>query len=287
MREKILRLLESEGDLPPLPDIVIRIHQMVNRIDTNVRDIVKVIEMDPVLAGNILKLSNSVYYTRSPLQIKSLTVAITKIGLNTLLKMVYALKLCPLFADSPFISGRQFWTHSLAVAIFTQSLSTRIHTTQEQYDISYLAGLMHDVGIMALAYLIPLEYDTLLTQLRESDESLVSHERALLGIDHAEVGAIYIDRWWHVDPLISKSVLNHHYMVEAFDEKHKSMRLVYIANEICNSQNLTNGITTQHVYDLESVLDEIGFDLADMDAIIEDVNLAVEQAKELIYLNQS
>ncbi|MFC1512081.1 HDOD domain-containing protein [Candidatus Latescibacterota bacterium] len=284
MREKILQLLESEGDLPPLPDIVIRIHDMVKRIDTNVRDIVKVIEMDPVLAGNILKLSNSVYYTRSSIQIKTLPVAITKIGLNALVKLVYALKLCPLFTDNPFISNKRFWTHSLAVAILTQSLSVKIHSTQEQHDISYLAGLMHDVGIMVLAYLIPLEYYKLLTELMDLDESLVSRERTLLGIDHAEVGSIYVDKWWRVEPMISKTVLYHHYMIEVVKEEQKSMRIVYAANEICNSQKLTNGITSQHMSNIESVLNEIGFDIQDMDSIIEEVNSSVDQAKELIYL---
>ena len=118
MRDKILNQLEIEGELPPIPDIVIRVREMTQSLKTNIKDIAKLIEMDPVLAWNIIKLSNSVYYTRSTTPIKTLPLAITKIGLNMLVKLVYSLKLCPLFTESSFLSNSQFWLHSLAVAIF-------------------------------------------------------------------------------------------------------------------------------------------------------------------------
>ena len=91
----------------PLPDIVIRIQEMTRSLDTNIKDIAKLIEMDPVLALKIIKMSNSVYYSRSTTPIKTLPLAITKIGLNMLVKLVYSLKLCPLFSESTFLSCKR------------------------------------------------------------------------------------------------------------------------------------------------------------------------------------
>lgn len=283
MKEKILHLLETEGDLPPIPDIVIRIHDMVRSIDTNVKDIVKVIEMDPVLAWNILKLSNSVYYSRSTTPVKTLPTAITKIGLNTLMKLVYALKVCPLFTDSTFLSSKDFWTHSLAVALLSQSLSRRLKASQDNQDISYLAGLMHDVGIMVMGYLIPLEYNAFLGEFDTLDERLSPREQEVFEIDHAEIGALYIQKWWQVDPAISLAVRFHHKPSGTENDQNLSTKLVHAANIMCNSQGITNGIPSKHDEDLDSVLNGIGLSADDMESILEDVTASVEQARELVY----
>ncbi len=283
MKENILHLLETEGDLPPIPDIVIRIHDMVKSIDTNVKDIVKVIEMDPVLAWNILKLSNSVYYSRSTTPVKTLPTAITKIGLNTLMKLVYALKVCPLFTDSTFLSSKDFWTHSLAVALLSQSLSRRLKAPQDNQDISYLAGLMHDVGIMVMGYLIPLEYNAFLGEFDTLDERLSPREQEVFEIDHAEIGALYIQKWWQVDPAISLAVRFHHKPSGTENEQNLSTKLVHAANIMCNSQNITNGIPSKHDEDPDSVLNGIGLSADDMESILEDVTASVEQARELVY----
>ncbi len=108
MREKIIKLLESNGDLPPLPDIVVRLQKMIDDPGSNARSIAKLIEVDPVLAGRILKLSNSTYYSRSTYPIKTLPVAITKIGTKVLVKLVYSLKFITLFNDSSVLDQSSF-----------------------------------------------------------------------------------------------------------------------------------------------------------------------------------
>jgi HD-like signal output (HDOD) protein len=279
MRERILGMLESEGDLPPLPDIVIRIHDIVQRDDTSARQIASIIEMDPSLAGTIIKLSNSVYYTRSAAAIRTLPVAITKLGMKTLLKLVYSLKICPLFADSPFINSREFWTHSLAVAILTQSLSKRMHAASEQQDVAYLAGLMHDVGIMVLGYLVPLEYDAFLKERRTGNTPFVADERERFGIDHAEAGALYISQWWNLDPRIVDAVRHHH------DEPAtaRGVNLVQTANTICNAQCITNGIAADDPAASAAVPVAVRIDSQELQFMIEEIQASVDQAKELVY----
>ncbi|MBN1291416.1 MAG: HDOD domain-containing protein [Candidatus Latescibacteria bacterium] len=282
MRDKILDLIEKEGELPPLPDIVIRLREMTQSLKTNIKDIAKLIEIDPVLAWNIIKLSNSVYYSRSTTAIKTLPLAITKIGLNMLVKLVYSLKLCPLFTESTFLSNSQFWLHSLAVAIFAQSLSGKIKLSQEKQEITYLAGLMHDIGIMAFAYLIPIEYDTFLKDIEGKDETLFDQEQEIFGIDHAELGALYIDRWWDVDKHITHTVRNHHEINLDIGSKKDSTGLVSVANKICNSQGITNGINYRGEEFDEDVLSELGLSTKEIENILNDVQTSLEQAKELV-----
>jgi len=283
MREKILGLIEIEGELPPLPDIVTRIREMTQSLNSNIKDIAKIIAIDPVLALSIIKLSNSVYYSRSTAQIKTLPLAITKIGLNMLVKLVYSLKLCPLFTESSFLSNSQFWLHSLAVAIFSQSLSRKIKAPQEEQDITYLAGLMHDIGIMAFGYLIPLEYDDFLTKVHEKDVPLIILEKNAFGINHAELGALYIDKWWDVDENITLTVRYHHAPFTDQAQNRTSVQLVNIANSICNNQDITNGINClPEEFSGEEALINLGLSQDEIENIMEDVQTALDQAKELV-----
>jgi len=158
MRDRILDLLTTKGDLPPLPEVVMRLRILLRDPDVNVSDVASLIELEPVLAGRILNMSNSAFYSRSTKVITSLPLAITKLGFNLLSRIVFTLKLVSLFNDNGGMSAREFWRHSLAVAIFTQALSRRAQASREEQDISYLAGLMHDVGIMVFAHLIPEDY---------------------------------------------------------------------------------------------------------------------------------
>ena len=282
MKENILNLLEIEGELPPLPDIVIRLQEMTRSLNTSNKDIAKLIEMDPVLAWNIIKLSNSVYYIRSATPIKTLPVAITKIGLNELVKLVYFLKLCPLFTDSTFLSNSQFWLHSLAVAILAQSLCFRIKATKEMHDITYLAGLMHDVGIMAFGYLIPIEYDIFLRTVQGKEEPLEIQEKKAFGIDHSALGALYIDRWWKLDENIMLTVRYHHDPFHARTHTRNCIQLVHIANSMCNNQSITNGINCFTEDFKENVIVDLGLSQNEIEYIMEDVQASLDQAKELV-----
>ena len=78
MRNTILRLLEERGDLPPFPDIVLKLQRMIKDPQKSIKDIAMLIEYDPVMAGKIIKLSNSAYYTRSQTQIKNFTCSCIK-----------------------------------------------------------------------------------------------------------------------------------------------------------------------------------------------------------------
>ena len=282
MREKILTLLESEGELPTLPDIVIRLREMTQSLDTTIHDIVKLIEMDPVLALNIIKLSNSVYYSRSTIKINTLPLAITRIGLDMLVKFVFSLKLCPLFSESTFLSNSHFWLHSLAVAIFSHSLCYRIKATKEEQDITYLSGLMHDVGIMAFGYLIPLEYDEFIKKNQGIKKPLELLEQNEFGIDHSELGSLYIDKWWQVDENITLAVKCHHFPFKDLRNKRKFIQLVHIANSICNNQDITNGINCYTDDFKMDILVDLGISKDEIENILDDVHSSLEQAKELV-----
>jgi HD-like signal output (HDOD) protein len=282
MRQRILNLLKIKGDLPPLPEIVLRLQSMVKDPQKSIKDIAKLIEYDPVMAGRIINLSNSVYYTRSQTLIKTLPVAISKIGLNMLLKLVYSLKISNLFSDNSVLDCVRFWRHSFAVAIFTQSLCNKIKANREEQDIAYLAGLMHDIGIMVFIYLIPNEYSDFLKKAKEKEIPIEQQEKEAFDIDHGELGSIFIENWWHIDKKVCQAVLNHHNPFQGDGCERKCAQLVHISNGICNNVGIYNGTGCFTESFKEAAWQELGFTLDELEIILTDVNSLVEQAEELI-----
>jgi len=282
MKDKILDQLEKNPDLPPLPEITFRIQQMIRDPKTSARSIAKLIEVDPVLAGRILKLANSAFYSRSATSITTLPVAITKIGLNMIVKLVYSLKITTLFKDSLIVDSKIFWKHCLAVAILTQSLCRRTNATLEEQDIAYLGGLMHDIGIMVFGHSIPGEYESFLKKIQETEQPLEKLEAETFGLDHAELGALFIEKYWEVDERIVHAVRTHHQPVEGRDKALLCSDLVNISNSICNNFDIINGISAYPEILRDTSWDGIGLSLADIETIMEDIETVHDQAKELI-----
>ncbi len=279
MRDAILDMLSKKEDLPPLPEIVVRLRLLLANPDVNVSDVASVIELEPVLAGRILGMANSTFYIRNSKTITSLPIAITKLGFKMLSRIVFSFKLISLFVDGGGVNARWFWRHSLAVAVFTQALSRKVQASWEEQEIAYLAGLMHDVGIMVFAHLIPVEYAAFLRGARDVKLPLETQESKAFGIDHPEIGSMFIDRWWQIEEHIIKEVRNHHMPFQCVDRERHCSQLVAISNALCNYKGITNGIYCHHMPFDEAVWSDLGFSPEEADTIIADLEIALDEAE--------
>lgn len=279
MREMILGLLSEKEDLPPLPEIVIRLRMLLANPGVNVSDIAAVIEMEPVLAGRVLGMANSAFYLRNSKPITSLAIAITKLGFKMLTRIVFSFKLVSLFVDGGGMNARAFWRHSLAVAVFTQAISRRVKASWEEQEIAYLAGLMHDVGIMVFAHLIPAEYAAFLRNAHEVELPIEAQELKTFGIDHPELGALFIERWWNIEEHIIKEVRNHHMPFQCVDKERHCTQLVGISNALCNHKGITNGVHCKRPPFDDIVWNELGFSSIEAEDLIADLKTALDEAE--------
>ncbi len=282
MREALLKLMNTKGDLPPFPDIVVNLQKQLKNPYVGINDIAEIIKLDMALSGRILKIASSAYYTTGVEDVKTLPVAINKIGMDKIKQLVLSLELTKLFTNSKVLDHFSFWRHCLAVAIVTQKLSTYTEVSEQVRDMAYLSGLMHDVGIMVFAYLIPDEYSEFLQTIGEEEETLEKQEAKRFGIDHQELGALFIKKWWEVDPEIILAVEFHHFPFKGTENEKRSIQLVNVANGICNSQGLTNGINCHSEVFKEGAWEQLGLELTDVENIVKDVTVAMDQTMELL-----
>ncbi len=242
MKNKLLELLQTKGDLPPLSDILIGLEGRINDPECDIEEVSDLIQTEPVLSGRLIRLSNSVLFGGGREEVLDLNAAIMRLGLKMVLDLAYTLELPNAFKKSKSFDHVEFWKHSLGVACLSKILVSHFGGSKEELETSYLAGLMHDVGILVFDYLIPEQYGGLLGNLDDNDKSLEELELENFGISHPELGAVFMEKWWPVSKQVVSSVRKHHGPLSAGVHSPGISRFINCANQIANSNGMGNGI---------------------------------------------
>ena len=211
-----------------------------------------------------------------------MTIAITRLGHRMIRELVYSLEVTKLFRKDSIIDHQKFWRHSLAVAVFTQAMSRMIKCSVEEQELAYLAGLMHDIGVMVFAFLLPKEYEEFVKSASDKEISLYRQEAEYFAIDHAELGARFTTKWWNINESVIETIRTHHFPVTDNQKQLKLAQLVDIANCICNNQGITNGIDVYSEPFSEGAWIGLGLDIDMVGDILEEVTKRIEKAELLL-----
>ncbi|MEE9498026.1 MAG: HDOD domain-containing protein, partial [Nitrospinaceae bacterium] len=92
MRGTLIAMVEEKGNIPPLPDILVRLESKIEDPKSNISDIAILIETEPILAGRMIQLSNSVFFNRGGNKVENLSQAIIRLGLKMILDLAYTLE---------------------------------------------------------------------------------------------------------------------------------------------------------------------------------------------------
>jgi len=242
-KEKILDLLNQSDDLPPLPDVLLNLNKKINDPDTDMEEISELIETEPVLAGRLIKLANSVLFGGGREKAEVLSTAIMRLGLKMVLDLAYTLELPKMFGRKKNFDQLKLWKHSLAVAYLSQNLGRKLTLTREDQDNVYTAGLMHDIGILVFDFLIPREFEAFLKEVKSSEESLEVLEEQKFGIAHSELGAAFITKRWPIAENVIQAVAGHHNRESLQKPVTGVLAVVGIANAIANGCEISNELT--------------------------------------------
>ncbi len=201
-------LIARVGDLATLPDICRRILEAVNNPRSSAAFVADIISKDVGLAAKLLKLANSSFYRRES-KVDTLTRAVAMVGSSQIANLTLGVSLIHMFKDIPpqFLNMRLFWRHSLHCAVWSQLLAGHLRLPCEER--CFLAGMLHDVGRLALLRHLPERYGEVLR--RSGPETAPAHcvEERLLGYDHARLGGLLLEKW-RIPEALAMSVHGHH-----------------------------------------------------------------------------
>jgi putative nucleotidyltransferase with HDIG domain len=214
--ERAVRLPWAHLRIPPFPQIAIRILQLTNNEDVSMSRVSALISSEPAFSSEVLTIANSALYSvRSP--VTSVLQAVAVLGTKRLRGLCLTVGVRAYLGDSlNNESLRAMWRHSLACGLIAQRLA---RAGSMPKDDPYTAGILHDIGRVALAVIFPKEYASLLATHVGSASSVLQAERDLLGFDHCETGR-YLIRDWKLPPHFVSIVSDHHSMRQKGDPWH-------------------------------------------------------------------
>jgi putative nucleotidyltransferase with HDIG domain len=178
--------------IPPFPQVAMRVMQLAGSADVSMRALSDLISTDSAFSSEVLTIANSALYA-SRVPIHSILQAVAILGTTTLRGVCLTVGVRAYMGKSlHHASLRAIWRHSLACGLIARQLAGAGATSK---DTAYTAGVLHDIGRMALAVLQPKEYAALLGTHRGPAVSMLACEHALFGFDHCQAGAQLIANW--------------------------------------------------------------------------------------------
>jgi len=196
--------------MPAFSRSVHRVMELASNINCDPKELVEVIEHDPVLILKILKVVNSAYF--SPAQkITSVNHAVVYIGLNTVKNLAMStatIGVLPRKNKAGFDMDA-FLLHSLATATIARLFAGKLGIpVKESFDY-FLSGLLHDFGKAVFAHFTPQEFHLALTMAKERQIPLYMAENEIFDIDHALIGSLLGEKWQLPTSLV-ESLKSHH-----------------------------------------------------------------------------
>jgi putative nucleotidyltransferase with HDIG domain len=223
--------LVNNSQLSSIKEVVSGIINIINDPRSNVKDLKDIIEVDPPLTAKLLMRANSAYYG-SAKKINDIEQAVIWIGLDALKELALSQKVCEIFDKDENIFGYSrvsLWKHSVAVALLGKMIYRR--EFRETGVNVYVAGLLHDLGIIAEDQLLHKDFKKVLRKSKDEKKNLSKAEDEVLGYNHAEVGKALAENWGFPQELIM--AIGYHSHPEVDSEFLKIAQTLYISEYIC------------------------------------------------------
>ncbi|MBA7672361.1 hypothetical protein ES703_80537 [subsurface metagenome] len=193
----LIRLNRHIDSMPSLSITVSKILEVSRDPQVTAKDLNKVISLDPVLVGRVLKLVNSAYYGLRN-KVTSLVTAIIMLGINTIKNLALSTAvLGNVQKDSSFkaLNVDGFWRHSIGVGVTSKLIAAKIGITLNRQEEFFIGGLLHDIGKIPINVLFEEDYLKAIHQADFEKTQLIDMESKIIGITHSEVGKMIAEKW--------------------------------------------------------------------------------------------
>jgi len=273
--ELSLKLAAAVDGMPAFPKSVQKILELTRDVNCSPKDLVQVIDKDPVVTVKVLRVVNSAYYSL-PKQITSINHAVVYLGFNTIKNLalsIAAIGMLPASNAAGF-DGAQYLLHSLSTAAIAKQLALRLDDADPMD--CFIAGLLHDFGKVVFAQFMPTEFRKALETSQWNESSLHLALRDVIGADHAVVGAMLVEKWRFPADLME--TIRYQYGPEIKDTP--MIACVFAANQI--SKKLEFGFAGNRCIEqlppaiaqrLGGTLDELIVSLGDLAPLLEEAKI--------------
>ena len=265
--------------LVSLPEVCIRVNEMMDDPGVNATDIGKVIAQDTSLTARLLKIVNSAFYGFQA-RIETVSRAVTVIGLRELRGLVLAASAVESFSKLPndVLNLVNFWRHSVYCGVIAQLLAQKCNVLHSER--LFVGGLLHDIGKLVITNKLINESREVSKRVEQKKKFDFDIEHAVLGFDHAEVGGLLLKEW-NMPESLCNSVMYHH-RPNASTDPTIEICIIHIANILTNRAE--HGITqSEKIQSIEPIaLEMTGLTEDDFESIYTHASAVFSEALDAI-----
>jgi putative nucleotidyltransferase with HDIG domain len=231
-RELIRKIIANTTSLPAIPEVMLKVQQLIKHPGTSPAQLAKIIETDPAMVTGILKVANSAYYGFRG-KVSTIQHASALFGTRRLAELITAISAGGVLGkamDGYGLKAGDMWRHSIAVACTAGEIAAVLGI--DPLDSAYMAGLLHDMGKIILDPYVrerKVLFDHYYSNFRE--RAVQDAERDILGFDHAVIAAILCENW-NLPRSISFGIRHHHQPASAGGQQ--LSHIVHLADYITN-----------------------------------------------------
>jgi putative nucleotidyltransferase with HDIG domain/predicted Zn finger-like uncharacterized protein len=253
--ERKQRIIRNLKELPPMPQIVFKAHEIMDDPNSNTKQVADLIETDQAIAAKVLRMANSAYYGMSG-KVSSIQHASAVLGYKALGELITLAGTSSLLGSRLYgydMDSGALWRHSIAVAFASKSIARRKKPSLE--NDAFSAGLIHDVGKLILDRPVLNRKKLFDEYMGTGDRTFLSAEKKILGFDHAEIGH-EVCKHWKIPESLALAIRHHHQPDSASGES--------LAAVVCMADTVANmAEAMQLVGKIENDIDAVMYMLDD------------------------
>lgn len=273
-------LLEQIDELYPFPEIAHRVLELSKNTDSKMSEIANIIQYDPMITADIIKLSNSAYFGISR-KVETLKDAISVLGLDRIINLV--LMKC----GSKNFKGYQpgydleegsLWKKSASAAIIAEKIAKE--KNPEFKSRVFTAALLRDIGKVVLGQYVANKKEKIKALVEENFFSFDEAEKQVFGIDQGEMSTLIVKKWGFPNEmvLIVKNSFN-----PTEDAKFQmESDIVYFAHNICLMLGIGVGSDGLAYRFDENVMKRLNFEHKNIEKMMIDFTDSIKDLEELI-----
>lgn len=233
----VQKALSLIGDIATLPEVTVKIVNLVENPRSTARDLHNVIKTDPALSARLLKVVNSAFYGL-PGQVATVDRAIVLLGLSTVKNIAIAASISRLFTGervSESFTAKDIWRHSVAVGVLTRRIYKHGFAAQPDADEAFLAGLIHDLGLLVERQAFPAQLARVIDRCVKEEGSFCQIEESEYGATHEAFGQALATKWKF--PVRLRAVLGYHHSLDRLSPEHRLLPTIIQVADIIASQS--------------------------------------------------
>ena len=275
---KVEALVRRIDEISTLPHVALQVVRIASDEHSSAADLKKVMENDVALSARILRCVNSSAYALR-VKITNLQHAVTYLGMKQIRNLAMTASVADLFKKDEKIGQYRrldLWRHLVSVGICARLIAMRRKIGD--FEDAFLAGLMHDIGIVLEDQHVHDHFSRLIQAL-DAQKTLAETERAHLGFDHTILGEMIAEGWKFPEP-VRAAIRHHHASVCYRGPSINVLRCVEVANLICTLKGITS-VGLKLVRMCEPAIHGLALTSDDLAVLAEDLNDELKQNASL------